>query len=46
MGRRGVDFDYAVRNEIARTFVNNCGDLVNNGAEYPMASTTPPPKST
>ena len=36
MGRRGVNFNYAVRNEMAGTFVNHCGDSVNNGAEYPI----------
>ena len=32
----GVNFNYAVRNEMARTFVNHCGNSVNDGAEYPI----------
>jgi hypothetical protein len=32
----GVNFDYSVRDQIDTTFVNNCGNSVNNGGEYPI----------
>ena len=32
----GVNFNYSVRDQMDTTFVNNCGNSVNNGAEYPI----------
>jgi hypothetical protein len=32
----GVNFDYSVRGQMDTTFVNSCGNSVNNGAEYPI----------
>ena len=28
--------NYSVRNQLDTTFVNHCGDSVNNGGEYPI----------
>jgi hypothetical protein len=35
-GGGGVTFNYSVRNQLDTTFVNHCGDSVNNGGEYPI----------
>ncbi len=31
-----MNFDYSVRSQMDTTFVNNCGNSVNNGGEYPI----------
>ena len=36
MGIGGVNFNYSVRSQMDTTFVNHCGNSVNNGAEYPI----------
>jgi hypothetical protein len=32
----GTNYNYSVRDQMDTTLVNNCGDSVNNGAEYPV----------
>jgi hypothetical protein len=32
----GININYSVRDQIDTTLVNNCGNSVNNGAEYPI----------
>ena len=35
-GSGGVNFNYSVRSQMDTTFINHCGNSVNNGAEYPI----------
>jgi hypothetical protein len=32
----GINFQYSVRDQMDSTFINNCANSVNNGAEYPI----------